>query len=182
MRRKAGDAQEEADGEVRPRGSADVHPNRADQRRHPKRAENHADGPAEHADAEREPDSACKPKPLPGPCGNRPEREIDAAPHEHCRDHTVEKGLRHIVGHDRASDRSHHGREGDPRHDAPVHAPLPSMTQRARAGCGGRDRDVRPRSRDRAPAREQDERQSQGAEDESEDRAQVARDERRPER
>ena len=52
VRREAGDAEEEADDEVRPRRALDVHADAADERRHPQRAEDDADGAAERADAE----------------------------------------------------------------------------------------------------------------------------------
>ena len=90
----------------------------------------------------------------------------------------VEERLGDAVREERAGNRADDRRERDPGDDAPIHAPLPRVAQAAGSCCCGGDRDVRPGRRERASGREHDERQAQRPEDETEHRADVARDER----
>ena len=101
MRREAGDPEKEADDEVRPRGPADVHADRPDERRHAKRPQDDADRAPEHADEEREAASPPDTHPLTRAGCDRPEREIDTAPDEDAGDQPVQQGLGDVVGEQR---------------------------------------------------------------------------------
>ena len=159
MRREAGDPEKEADDEVRPRGPADVHADRPDERRHTKRPQDDSDRAPEDADEEREAASPHDTHPLTRAGCDRPEREIDTAPDEDAGDQPVQQGLGDVVGEQRPADRADHRRRRSPRHDMPVDAPIPCVLQPTRPGSGRRDRDVRARGGQGATRREDDQRQ-----------------------
>ena len=106
VRREAGDAEQEADDEVRAGRAPDVQPDAAHESRHPQRPEDDADGAAERADPEPAGDGGRQPQALPRARLHRPQREIDPAPDEHGRDRRVERPLGDVVGEQRADDRA----------------------------------------------------------------------------
>ena len=178
VRGEAGDAEQEADHEIRPGSSPDVQADAAHERRHPERAEDDADRPAE--DADREPGGRCGPESQPAAAAgpNRAEDEVDPAPEEHGGDRRVEESLGELVGKQRAGDRADDRRRRHPGDDPPVDATLAQVS----GGSGGRgrggDRDVRSRGGERASRSQHDQRQPQRPEHESQHRAHVSGDER----
>jgi len=182
VRRKARDAEEEADDEIRPRRAPDVHPDPADEGRHPQRPEDDADGAAERADAGARRD--CRPEPQALACQrvHGSKREIDPAPDQHRGDGGVEQPLRDVVGDESAEDRAENGRRRHPRDDPPVDAALACVANGAGSGRDGRDGDVGSGGRNRAAGQRHDQGEAQRPEHESQHRAGVPGDERACER
>ena len=178
MSREAGDPEQEADDEIRAGGAPEVHSDPSHERRHPKRPENDADGAAEGADAEATENCGREPEPLPQPRLHGAQREVDPAPDEDGRDRGEEQALRDVIGEHGAGDRTGDRRRRHPGDDAPVDAAFTSVAERACAGRGRGDGDIRSGGRKRATRERDDQRQSQRPEHEPQHRADVPGDER----
>ncbi len=181
VRGERGDAEREADDEVRPDRLVRAQADRAEERRHPQRAEDDPDRTADEAD--RETEEPCRPEARfrARASADGPHQQVDAVPREHGGDRREEQPLRHARPDERAHDRADHGRRRHPGDDAPVDAALARVTPTAR--CRGRsaDRDVRPRGRSRVARGDQDRGQPERPEHESDCRSEVPRRERRGE-
>src|SRR5262245_15393630 len=167
---EAGEAEEEADNEIRARCASKVHSDRADESRHAKRAENDTHGSAENTDEEREADASPEPQPNLRTRLHRPPGNVDAAPDEDDGNQGVEQRVGNVVRDESARNSAGDGRKRDPRDDAPVDPALTRVPQTARTRGGRGDRDVRPRGGERTPGRKDDERQAKRPEDEAEHR------------
>src|SRR5206468_12010829 len=147
----AGEPQEEADDEIRPRRAADVESDRAHERGHPQRPQDHADGTSEDTDEERENAAAQYAETFAHTWGDRAKGEIDSTPRQDCGDDPVENADRHLVREERAGDRAGDGGRSHPRDDVPVDPSLASVPEAARTRRRCRDGNVRSRCLDRIP-------------------------------
>ena len=164
--------------QVRPGGGRDVHPDRPQERGHPQRPEDDADGTADRADHEPVADAAPEPEPLsrPGAIG----RSATSTP---------------LQTSTAATAASSAARGIEPPTSEPATAPTidggaihattrqfdtarPRVPKPTGPGCRGRDGDVGARTGRRAARGDQDQRQPQRAEHEPEHRADVPGDER----
>ena len=174
--REPGDTEQESDDEIRPGGSAHVEPDRADERWHPERSENHPDRATQDAD-----EGQRSPVPRAGGLGaveDGAKHEVDAAPDEHRCDQRVEQSLGDVVGQQRpATAPTTDGgavqattRQSTRPSRACFRPPAPPQQRRSRCSS---------RRSERASRHEDHERQTQGPEDEAQHRPDVAGDERR---
>jgi hypothetical protein len=169
---------QEADDEVRSRGTAHVKTDRTDECRHAEGSENHADGPTDNSDHEREHTATDDAKALARTRCDWMNYEIGSAPEEDGRDDCIEDALGDVICQERPGDRScDRGRRG-PRDHVPVDTALPCVPEAARPGSRSRDGDVGPCRVMWIPGREDEQRKAQRPEDEPEHGAEVARDER----
>jgi hypothetical protein len=158
VRRKAGDAEEEADDEVRSDRPVRGQPDGSQQRRHPQRAEDDADRPADEADRESEQDSRSEPGLLPGPGANRSHEQVEPVPREDGGDPGEQSSGRDEMAEIPADERPRDRRRRHPEHDPAVDSPLPRVPVAARRRGRGADRDVRPGGRARVARGDDDRR------------------------
>ena len=95
VRGEPGDAEREADHEVRPDRLVRGQPDRAEQRGHPQRAEDHADRTADEPDREAEDPRGPETRLGTRPSADGTREQVDAVPGEHRGDPREEQALRH---------------------------------------------------------------------------------------
>ena len=178
MTREAREAEEEPDDEVRADRPRRGKPDAPEQGRHSKRAEDESDRPSDQAD-DRARDDRCEPGAAGARRGAELEEKLDAVPEERGGDAREEQRLRHPPAEVPAQEGRRYGGRRHPGGDAPVDAAGPRMSNAARERRRSADGDVRPRSRRRAPRRENHGRQAQASEHESDGAAEHTGPERR---
>ncbi len=177
MTREAGDAEEEADDEVRPDGARGRETDTSEEGRHAERPEDEPHRAADQAD-----DRACDHRREPRVAGPRRRAELEeklhAVPEERGGDPGEEERLGNAPAEIPAEEGREHGGRRHPRGDAPVHAPRASVRDPSGERGGSADRDVRPGRGCGAPRGEDDRREPEASEHEPHCAAQHARPER----
>ena len=159
-----------------------VRPDGAEQRRHPQRAEDHADRTADEPD--REAEDRRRARGAASARGRARTGRTSRSTPFHASTAAIAAKSRRSGTLEPASAPDHRpddGRRRHPRDDAPVDAALARVPPAARSGGRSADRDVRPRGRSRVAGGDQDRGQPQRPEHEPDGRSEIPRRERRGE-